>query len=720
MQLNRLTRNLVLAGVLGGAGFALARIETPIVEHANAAVEQPSATPVVPTAPAAQQIATPQVALPNFTGLVQRYGPAVVNITVTQRAKTAPMMLQRQQQGDDDDDNDPFSQFFRGLPFGPNGPQFQQIPRNGIIQRGLGSGFIVSPDGYIMTNAHVVDGATEVTVKLTDRREYKAKVIGSDKKSDIAVIKIDAKNLPVVSVGNSDRLSVGEWVVAIGSPFGFENTVTAGIVSAKARSLPNDSITPFIQTDVPVNPGNSGGPLFNLNGEVVGINSQIFSESGGFQGISFAIPIDIAMNVKDQLVAHGKVTRARLGVTIQDVNQQLANSFKLPRPMGALVSDVEADGPAAKAGLKSGDVIVKLDGRDIDRSSDLPSRVAALKPGSAAHVEVWRNGKPQDITVSLGELKDATTVAKADTGNEGGRLGVAVRPLRPEEAKPARRRRERQRARRRAGDRRGRRSGDPGRRRDPVVQRPAGAVRGPAEGPDLEVGRQRGAARAARPQPHLRAGRPRLIDRRQEPPGLGRAVASGRRVRRPIAFRGAAMDSSFRRRIAAGLFTVSFAVAGAGAAMVADAQAPMPQPQTQGSVTYLSGGAGSEEVDYIKSQMKDYTLALLFSAKGGDYAANVAVVGQGRPRRDRLRGSVDRAVPAAEAAEGAVHRGRDVPEQREDACRQRGAAGPRAGRTSPGRSQSERLGRGGAPHAAGELTVAGASATVAALHRAPI
>ncbi|MEO8935815.1 MAG: Do family serine endopeptidase, partial [Burkholderiaceae bacterium] len=310
-----------------------------------------------------------------------------------------------------------------------------QIPRDGVIQRGLGSGFIVSPDGYIMTNAHVVDGATEVTVKLTDRREFKAKVIGSDKKSDIAVIKIDAKNLPVVSVGSADRVAVGEWVVAIGSPFGFDNTVTAGIVSAKARSLPSDNFTPFIQTDVPVNPGNSGGPLFNLNGEVVGINSQIFSESGGFQGISFAIPIDIAINVKDQLIAHGKVTRARIGVTIQDVNQQLANSFKLPRPMGALVSDVDADGPAAKAGLKSGDVITKLDGREIDRSADLPARVATLKPGSTTHLEVYRNGKPVDIAVSLGELKDATTVAKADTDSGEGRLGVAVRPLRPEEAK---------------------------------------------------------------------------------------------------------------------------------------------------------------------------------------------------------------------------------------------------------------------------------------------
>ena len=434
MQLNRMVRNLVLAGVLGGAGFALAKFETPVVADAVAAIEAPTAQPMVATAPAAPQIATPQVALPNFTGLVQRYGPAVVNITVTQRApKTASL---RRQETPDDEDEDPFSKFFRGSPFGPNGPQSPhgRGGNGGVIQRGLGSGFIVSTDGTIMTNAHVVDGATEVLVKLTDRREFKAKVIGSDKKSDIAIIKIDAKNLPVVSVGSADRLDVGEWVVAIGSPFGFDNTVTAGIVSAKARSLPSDNFTPFIQTDVPVNPGNSGGPLFNLNGEVVGINSQIFSESGGFQGISFAIPIDIAINVKDQLVAHGKVTRARIGVTIQDVNQQLANSFRLPRPMGALVADVEADGPAAKAGLQSGDVITKLDGREIDRSADLPARVATLKPGSTTHLEVWRAGKPVDIAVSLGELKDTTTVAKAETPDSQGRLGVAVRPLRPEEA----------------------------------------------------------------------------------------------------------------------------------------------------------------------------------------------------------------------------------------------------------------------------------------------
>lgn len=441
MQLNRMVRNLVVAGVIGGAGFALARIDSPI-SAVNAAPNDPvatervAATPVIPTAPAAQQLAASPAQLPNFTALVQRYGPAVVNITVTQRATKSSFNLRRQQQGpgDDADDDDPFAQFFRGLPFGPNGPR-QMIPRNGIIQRGLGSGFIVSPDGTILTNAHVVDGATDVMVKLTDRREYKAKVVGADKKSDIAVLKIDAKNLPVVSFGSSDKLAVGEWVVAIGSPFGFDNSVTAGIVSAKARSLPTDSYVPFIQTDVPVNPGNSGGPLFNLSGEVVGINSQIFSESGGFQGISFAIPIDIALNVKDQLVAHGKVTRSRIGVTIQDVNQQLANSFSLPRPMGALVSDVEADGPAAKAGLKSGDVIVRLDGKEIDRSADLPSRVATLKPGSTARLQVWRGGKPTEIDVTLAELKDTVAVAQKDAGEGGGKLGVAVRPLRPEEAK---------------------------------------------------------------------------------------------------------------------------------------------------------------------------------------------------------------------------------------------------------------------------------------------
>ena len=425
MKLNRLVRNLVAAGVIGGAGFVLARVEMPLLNPAEAATT--TAQPAVPVAPTA----TPTAQLPNFTGLVSRYGPAVVNITVTQKAQKTGFAFGRQ--GNPDDESDPFAQFFRGSPFGPDQPNLRQQPRG--IMRGLGSGFIVSPEGYILTNAHVVDGASEVTVKLTDRREFKARVIGIDKKSDIAVIKIDAKNLPVVALGSAEKVNVGEWVVAIGSPFGFDNTVTAGIVSAKARTLPTDTYVPFIQTDVAVNPGNSGGPLFNLNGEVIGINSQIFSESGGFQGISFAIPIDIAINVKDQLIAHGKVTRARIGVTIQDVNQQLANSFNLPRPMGALVSQVESDGPAAKAGLKSGDVITKLDGRDIDRSADLPARVATLKPGATAKLQVWRGGKPMEIAVALGELSDAVKTARASAPGQDGKLGVAVRPLRPEEAR---------------------------------------------------------------------------------------------------------------------------------------------------------------------------------------------------------------------------------------------------------------------------------------------
>ena len=434
MKLNRLVTNLVAAGVIGGAGFALAHVEFPLLDPAVAAVSPAQA--LVPAAPAAVAATAPSNApvaqLPNFTGLVSRYGPAVVNITVTQKAQRTGFALGRQ--GNPDDEDDSFAQFFRGLPFGPGQPNLRQLPRGGIA-RGLGSGFIVSPEGYILTNSHVVDGASEVTVKLTDRREFKARVIGADRKSDIAVIKIDAKNLPVVSLGSAEKVNVGEWVVAIGSPFGFDNTVTAGIVSAKARTLPSETYVPFIQTDVAVNPGNSGGPLFNLSGEVIGINSQIFSESGGFQGISFAIPIDIAINVKDQLIAHGKVTRARIGVTIQDVNQQLANSFNLPRPMGALVSQVESDGPAAKAGLKSGDIITRIDGRDIDRSADLPARVATLKPGARTRLQVWRGGKPMEIDIALGELSDASRTAKASAPGQDGKLGVAVRPLRPEEAR---------------------------------------------------------------------------------------------------------------------------------------------------------------------------------------------------------------------------------------------------------------------------------------------
>jgi len=274
-----------------------------------------------------------------------------------------------------------------------------------------------------------------VTVKLNDGREFQAKVIGMDKPSDVAVLRIQADNLPTVRLGDPARTRVGEWVLAIGSPFGFENSVTAGIVSAKSRSLPDGTYTPFIQTDVAVNPGNSGGPLFNLNGEVIGINSQIYSRSGGYQGLSFAIPIDIAMNVEQQLVQHGKVSRGRLGVTIQEVNQSLAESFGLKQPGGALVSAVENDTPAAKAGLQPGDVILKLNGKDIGRSADLPPQVADLRPGSEARLEIWRKGQRKQISVTIGELPGEKVAADGHGSADQGRLGLAVRPLTPEERK---------------------------------------------------------------------------------------------------------------------------------------------------------------------------------------------------------------------------------------------------------------------------------------------
>ena len=425
MQTKIIATRLALAGVIAAAGFSVARLDSPLFDSARAADIPPvSAAPVAPGN---------MIALPNFTALVKRYGPAVVNISVTEKQRQTSFSMGSN--GGNGNGDDPFSQFFKGFPMPFNVPHGHG--GGGQLVRGVGSGFIISPDGYIMTNAHVVDGASEMTVKLTDRREYRAKLIGSDKTSDIAVIKIDGKNLPVVSFGNADALQVGEWVLAIGSPYNFDNTVTSGIVSAKARPLPSEGYTPFIQTDVPVNPGNSGGPLFNMNGEVVGINSQIYSETGGFQGISFAIPINIALHVKDELVAHGKVTRGLLGVSIQEVNQQLANSFGLPRPMGALVSDVTADGPAAKAGLKSGDVITRIDSHDVERDSDLPAYVAELKPGSHADLQVWRGGKQTQIGITVGELTDTKQVATTKGGQDHGRLGLAVRPLQPEERSQA-------------------------------------------------------------------------------------------------------------------------------------------------------------------------------------------------------------------------------------------------------------------------------------------
>ncbi len=418
MKQKVLVRVLVAAGLVAvlGAGFATSGLSLSSGQRGALAPAAASGA-VAPAAAAGAQ-------LPGFNWIVEKYGPAVVNISVTQEVKTeaAPQLPQL-------DPNDPFYEFFKR--FG------QAIPRQPMPMRGEGSGFIVSPEGMILTNAHVVDGAQEVDVKLTDKREFRAKVLGVDPYSDVAVIKIEAHGLPTVRVGNPADTKVGDWVLAIGSPFGFENTVTAGIVSAKGRSLPGEAYVPFIQTDVAVNPGNSGGPLFNLQGEVIGINSQIYSGTGGYQGLSFAIPIDVAAKVQQQLVEHGKVTRGRIGVSIQEVNQSLADSFGLSKPEGALVSAVEKGSPADNAGIEPGDVIVKMDGKPIVDSSDLPALVADSKPGGTAKLEIVRRGLHKELQVAVGTLKE-TRVASSATGQaETGRLGLAVRPLDPEEQQQA-------------------------------------------------------------------------------------------------------------------------------------------------------------------------------------------------------------------------------------------------------------------------------------------
>src|SRR5882757_8233971 len=373
------------------------RAEPPRGAMAPAAAQAPGSAPAPAPEPGLR-------ALPDFSQLVDRYGPAVVNVEVVEKAQPAAGGLQGLSP------NDPFYDFFRrfGVPGPGQGPRPNQPPA-----RGAGSGFIINSDGYILTNTHVVANADEVTVRLTDRREFPAKVIGADERTDVAVIKINAANLPTVKLGDPAKVRPGQWVLAIGSPFGFENSATAGIISATARSLPSDNYVPFIQTDVAVNPGNSGGPLFNLAGEVIGINSQIFSRTGGYMGVSFAIPIDVARNVEDQLVKTGKVVRGRIGVTIQDVNARLAESFGLDRPRGALVSSVEKDGPAAKAGLQPGDVILGVNSKPIERYGELSGSIAAMKPGADASLDVWRGGKKVAVSVKVTELKEQQQTAKA-------------------------------------------------------------------------------------------------------------------------------------------------------------------------------------------------------------------------------------------------------------------------------------------------------------------
>ena len=423
LKSTRLVVALIAAGAIGGASVSV--FQNVHVAHALS----------VPAALSAPVAGTP-MALTDFSQITAQYGPAVVNISVTGMTKTSndgPVASRGQRE--DPFNNDPFFEFFRRFQQGQG--QGQGTPRE-TPTRGQGSGFIVSPDGVILTNAHVVRDAKEVVVKLTDRREFTAKVLGADPKTDVAVLKIEAKNLPTVTFGKTSDLRVGEWVLAIGSPFGFENTVTAGIVSAKGRSLPDDSAVPFIQTDVPVNPGNSGGPLFNTRGEVIGINSQIYSRTGGYQGLSFAIPIDLALKIKDQIVAHGKVEHARLGVVVQEVNQSLADSFKLDKPEGALVASVEKGGPAEKAGLEPGDVIRKVDGRTLISSGDLPALIGLAAPGDKIQLEVWRKGSTERIEARLGNASEkGEQVASKEDGTAHGRLGLGLRSLKPDELRQA-------------------------------------------------------------------------------------------------------------------------------------------------------------------------------------------------------------------------------------------------------------------------------------------
>jgi serine protease Do len=421
-----------LAGALAALLFTL-----------PAAAQQPR-TPAVPGASA-------QV-LPDFADLVEKYGPAVVNIN-TQARRSARQQLPGLSE------DDPFYEFFRRFmppdgqapnprgnnPRGNRPNQQPDAPRGPLQPFGLGSGFIVSADGFIVTNAHVVENAEEITVRMNDKREFKAKVIGADTRSDVAVIKIEGTNLPTVKIGDISKLRVGEWVVAIGSPFGFANTVTAGIVSAKSRENlsgdPNLDAVPFIQTDVAVNPGNSGGPLLNMRGEVIGINSQIFSRTGSFAGISFAIPIDYAFNVADQLMKTGHVTRGRIGVSIGTVTRDLAESLGLPKPEGAAVSTVESDSPAAKAGIEVGDVITKIDGRAVEGSADLSRSIRSMKPGSKVNLTVWRAGKSRDMAVTIAEFKDeeatktaANTKPKKEPAKTD-KLGLAVKEVTAEQKK---------------------------------------------------------------------------------------------------------------------------------------------------------------------------------------------------------------------------------------------------------------------------------------------
>ncbi len=417
MQLSKVSYALIAAGLGAGIATGYGQLNAPAIGNAFAAA-QPAAVATMPTASVAAN-------LPDFTALVERVGVSVVNISTVHSKGSNVAMLE------DMDEDSPYYEFFKRFGGIPNGPgAAPQRPA-----QGQGSGFIISPDGFIVTNAHVVDGASEVTVKLTDRREFTAKVVGADKRTDIALLKIEAKDLPALELAPKASVKRGEWVIAIGSPFGFENSVSAGVVSGMHRALPNGQMVPFIQTDVAVNPGNSGGPLLNTAGQVVGVNAQIYSRSGGYMGLSFAIPSEVAVRVADQLKTHGKVQHGRLGIGIQGLDQTLAQSFGLADSSGALVGNVEKDSPADKAGFKSGDIIRKIDGVAVSDSTDVTSRIGNTLPGTALKIEVWRQGKAVELAARVGTLDDEKLAKTDDGGAPQGKLGVAVRPLTPEERK---------------------------------------------------------------------------------------------------------------------------------------------------------------------------------------------------------------------------------------------------------------------------------------------
>src|SRR6267154_3042349 len=422
MQIRGKTLVWSAAGLLA-VGTATGLSAATLLQSTTQTAPAAAVTDSVAAGAAASHAISPATA-PNYRAIVERNQAAVVGITTAGAMDTSAQEFNFG--GPFGDNDNPLSRFFRCVPH----------PRTHGVMHAPGSGFLVSPDGIVLTNAHVVDGAKVVTVKLSNHREYKAKVLGADASSDIAVLKIDARDLPTVQLGDSNQLDVGDYVLAIGEPFGLEETATAGIVSAKGRTLPGDGYVPFIQTDAAVNPGNSGGPLFDANGNVVGINAQIYSNSGGYQGVSFAIPINLAMQVKDQIVKTGKVAHARLGVEVQTLDQSLADSFKMKAPNGALVAKVEPDSAAAQAGLKVGDVILKYNGSPIFDAGQLSARVGVTAPGEKAALEVWRDGKTLSLTATIG---NAAQLASEEGGSssEPARLGLALRPLNPEERQQA-------------------------------------------------------------------------------------------------------------------------------------------------------------------------------------------------------------------------------------------------------------------------------------------